>query len=310
MDGNLVIAHPNRINPDPRFATVAFSGGAWEPDLPLSNLAVESLSEVARSVDATLSSTKFWIDLGSLRDISVFAIPWLRGYQDGAEVPPPKSLMIRARAFEAQDEASAEVAGSDTDWQDLCPVTYPLGTLPVWHPSFVDGKMTDEEWAELHNTGGGMPFWYLWDAPIIARYWLVEIDVATTGYDAIDIPRVVLAPGHQYTVNFVYGAGLSWEDMTQVEMSMGGAEFFEVLGGRMVFRFGIDYLPEDEALVQVRDMQVYRGISGQLFAIMNPGDTVHRHRRAMLCRMRSLPPIEYAVFGRDKVTFELSQIIA
>lgn len=310
MAANLVIAHPNRIDADPKYATVAFSGGAWEPDLPLTNLAVASLSDVARSVDVALSSTRFWVDLGRTRDISVFAIPWMRGYMDGAEVAPPKSLTIRARAFPAMDDTLTAISGSDTDWQDLCPVTYPLGTLPTWHPSFVDGKMSDEEWDELHSTGGGMPYWHLWDTPVIARYWLVEIDASTSGYDAIDIPRAVFAPGHQYTVNFAYGGSLEWEDPTQVETSMGGAEFFEVLDGKMVFRFGIDYLPEDEALIQVRDMQVNRGISGQLFAILHPDDTVHRHRRAMLCRMRTLPALEYAVFGRDKATFELSQIIA
>jgi hypothetical protein len=311
MTSPLVIAHPNRLNPDPRYATVLFSGGAWEPDLPLANLALESLSDVARSVDTALSSTRFWVDLGRLRDISVVAIPWFRGYQDGDEVPPPKSMKVRLRAFDAKDESLPVITGSDTGWTGLCPVTYPAGTLPAWHPSFVDGKMTDEEWSEIHGSGaGGMPFWTLYSTPIIARHWLVEIDVGASGYDAIDIPRAVFAPGHQYSINFGYGAGLSWEDPTIMESSMGGAEFFEVLEGRMVFRFGIDYLLEDEALTQVRDMQVNRGTSGQLFVILHPYDTVHRHRRAMLCRMRTLSPIEYAVFGRDKVTFELSQIIA
>ena len=311
MTSPLVIAHPNRLNPDPRVATVAFGGGAWEPDLPLSNLALESLSEVARSVDTTLASTRFWVDLGRLRDISLVAIPWFRGYRDGVAVPPPKGLLVRLRAFEGLDEAPGALDGSDTGWTPLCPATYPWGSLPAWHPSFVDGKMTEEDWAEIHgSSAGGMPFWTLYATPVIARYWLVEIDVGTSGYDAIDIPRAVFAPGHQYSVNFTYGAGLSWEDPTITEASMGGAEFFEPLEGRMVYRFGIDYLPEDEALTQVRDLQVNRGIAGQLFVILNPNDTVHRHRRAMLCRMRTLSPIEYAVFGRDKVTFELSQIIA
>ncbi|GEM_PF-2126556 len=311
MADELVIAHPNRLNPDTRFATVSFSGGAWEPDLPLTNLAVESLSDVARTVDTAKSSTRFWIDLGQMRDISVVAIPYLRAYKDGEQVPPPKATMLRVRAFEAMSEAADLIAGSDTGWTDLCPVTYPYGSIPAWNPSFVDGKMTDEEWAEIHSSDtGGMPFWVLYSTPVIARYWLIELDVVVSGYDALDVPRAVLAPGHQYSINFAYGAGLSWEDPTIAEQSMGGAEFFEVLNGRMVFRFGIDYLPEDEALTQVRDMQVNRGVSGQLFAILHPNDTVHRHRRAILCRMRTLPPVEYAAYGRDKVTFELSQIIA
>ncbi len=304
---NIIIAHPNKINPNPKYATVSFSGGAWQPELPLSNIAVPSLTDVARSVDVAKSSTRFWTDLGQLRDISVFAIPWMRGYLAGDESPPPKVVKIRVRAFEAEDEALTPL--TDTGWQDLCPVTYPLGTLPTWHPSFVDGKMTDEDWDEVHQNGG-MPFWYLWGTAVTARYWLVEIDASASGYDCIDLPRAIFSPGHQYSVNFVYGANLAWEDPTQVETSMGGAEYFELLDGKMVFKFGIDYLPEDEALTQVRDMQVGRGISGQLFVILHSDDTVHRHRRAMLCRMRTLPPIEYAVYGRDKATFELSQIIA
>jgi hypothetical protein len=150
---------------------------------------------------------------------------------------------------------------------------------------------------------------HVFPAAQIARWWLCEIDDAASSLGYVAVPRVVLAPGWQTPLNPVYGAGMQWEDPTTVETSWGGAEFFEVQAGRRVFRFAFDFLPEDQVLAFAFDMQKRLGIHGQLFYVFDPDDTVNLGRRSMLCRMRSLSPLDYAAMGRMSATFELAEVI-
>lgn len=291
---NNVLLYPNYVDADARFATVAFSGGWWLPSLPLTNLADPLLVNIAQSVNCTLAATQFWVDLGQPRDVRGIAVPFIVGSRDAT---------MRWRGFAAQD-SDGTVLG-DTDWKDMHPVTYPAGTLPFEHPSFLDGRATEEE-ADIYPA----PFVHVFDEAVIARYWLCEIDDTTSTLGSVGVPRVVLAPGWQPPLNPIYGAGMQWEDPTIVETSLGGAEFFEVLEGRRVFRFGFDYLPDDQALTYAFDMQKRLGIHGQLFYVFDPDDTVHLGRRSMLCRMRALSPIQYAIYRRMSATYELSEVIA
>lgn len=69
---NLILGYPNHI--ETTFTDVVFSGGSWESAYPLSNLATDDLSEVARSADDAVANTKFHVDLGSLRSIRLIAL--------------------------------------------------------------------------------------------------------------------------------------------------------------------------------------------------------------------------------------------
>lgn len=291
---NCVLAYPNYVDADAAFFTVAFSGGNWQPSAPLTNLRERLLIKRARSVDCALTSTRFWTDLGAPRDVRVIAIPFLTASRDA---------LIRVRGFSAQDEDGTALA--DTGWTQLYPVIYPFGTLPYGHPSMFDGRMTPED-ATLFP----MPFVHVLAEAVNAGWWLIEIDDTESTLGYVEIPKVFLAPGWQPTLNMIYGAAQGYEARTTMQESWGGAEFFDVQDGRRVARFGFDYLPEDEALTWAGDMQRRLGVHGQLFFIFDPDDTTHLHRRSFLARQRQLSPLEYAVYGRNSTTFELSEVIA
>ncbi|MFO0271357.1 MAG: hypothetical protein ACK53W_12585 [Gemmatimonadota bacterium] len=290
---NCILAYPNFCDADPSYATVAVSGGQWEPDLPLTNILTKRLARRARSVNAALTSTKFWVDLGTPRDVRVVAIPFLTASRDAR---------LRVRGFTTKNEA-ATPAG-DSGWSDLYPVVYPFGSLYFGHPAFWDGRMTAEDAAVFR-----MPYYAVFDAPVIARYWLIEIDDTGSSLGYVEVPRIFIAPGWQPSLNLIYGATQVYEPRTTVVESWGGAEYFDVQEGRRVARFGFDYLPEDEALTWAGDMQRRLGVDGQLFFIFDPDDTVHRHRRSFLARMRTLSPLEYVLFRRNTATFELAEVI-
>jgi hypothetical protein len=291
---NAILAYPNHVDADPAFAAVAFDGGQWRAELPLTNIRDRLLVRRARSVNVALSSTQFWIDLGVSRDVRVAAIPFLTA---------SRAARIRIRAFLTQDAGGA--AQADSEWRDVCPVVYPFGSLYYGHPAFWDGRMTQEE-AALFS----MPVVVAFPQTIIARWWLFEIDDTTSALGYVEVPRAFLAPGWQPTLNMVWGASVGFEPRTTVVESYGGAQFFDVQRGRRVARFGFDYLPETEALAVALDMQRRLGVDGQLFFVYDPDDTVNMHRRSFPARSRVLSPLQAAVFGRSSVTFEIEEQIA
>ena len=69
---NTILAFPNFV--DSTFVSPVFGSGSWEDLLPLTNLRDPLLIRVARSIDATLASTQFHLDLASFRDIKLIAI--------------------------------------------------------------------------------------------------------------------------------------------------------------------------------------------------------------------------------------------
>jgi hypothetical protein len=74
---NTILAYPDYVVAEA--STVSFSGGSWRSALPLANLLLPEFAYSARSTDATLASTQFTMDLGTTRDVRVFAIPSCNG---------------------------------------------------------------------------------------------------------------------------------------------------------------------------------------------------------------------------------------
>lgn len=291
---NAVLGFRNWLTPDPAYATVATTGGLWLPDLPFANAIRPGLAEIARSADANPQHTRRWLDLGTTRDTRLVAF-----------VAPKASRLarFRARCFETWQDEGSTLLG-DTGWIELYPVIYPVGTLPTWHVSFVDGRLAEEE-ASLYP----VHLYHVFQASVVGRYWLIEIDDGGGGSAHVDLPYVMLTPGWQLGINMAYGASLGWEDRSIAEESWGGAEYFEVLDGRRVVRFQIDRMADDEALAWGFDLMRRQGTHGEVFFAWDPDDVAHRHRRAFYGRLRRLSPVEAAAFGFSSLSFEIAEII-
>lgn len=271
-----------------------FDGGSWEADLPLGNLLRPEFALVARSTDADAESTRFWIDLGAPMDVQVAAL-----------VRHNLSTLarVRIRGFLAQDEGGEPEC--DTGWRELYGEVRPFEDLYWGHPSLWDGKYSPEE-AALYD----MPFVAVFrDAPV-ARHWLVEIDDESNADGYVQLARLVLCPGWQPSFNMSYGASLAVEDERPVQPSPSGAEFWGAGAKRRVVRFQLGFLPNDEALQWVADMQWRLGTSGQLMFVWRPDDPAHMHRRSFLGRLRTLSPLEQAFHGRMTAPFEIVEVVA
>lgn len=289
---NCILAFPNRV--DATYYTVSFSGGSWETDLPLSNLADDLLSKVARSTDATLASTQFVVDLGVPRDIRVVAIPDHNISRAG-----------RVKITAASDSLFNSIVAT-VDFRDVWQVIYPWGSLPWEHPSFLDGKVSAEDAEDYPQ-----PVVHVFGTSATARYWKIEIDDTTNADGYVQLSRLFLAPGWQPTINPDYGLTLGWEDESTGEASLGGAIFYDEREKRRVAQFEFGYIPEDEALTWSFEMQRLLGTTKQLFYIYNPDDTTHLHRRAFLATMRQLTPLEYPpIHGYNSVGYRIAEVVA
>jgi hypothetical protein len=294
---NCLLAFPDYVLADSNYVTVAFSGGSWSGSLPLSNLLSDDLSKIARSTNAATSSTKFTVDLGTLRTVAAVALLAHNGSRDA---------LIRARGYNTTGAPTIDVTvpSSDSGWVALYGTNYPFGSVPYGSTSYWDGKLTEEDAAIFP-----MPWLFIPPNGTLARYWHIEISDAGNSSGYFQIGRVVIAGGWQPSVNMIYGAGVGYEDNSTPLETMGGAKFFEKKAKRRLAAFSFDYVEEDEALTFAFDMQARLGVSGQLLFSYDPADTYHKHRRTFLARMRRLNMVEAAAYGCSKVAYEIEEVL-
>lgn len=307
---NCLFGAPDFVMADPAFASVVFSGGAWLPDQPLSNLLREKYAYVARSVDLALQSTQFWIDLGAVRDIRCIFFPKTNGttqcrYRIRAFNSTAPDAPGAIGDFAIGDSQIEEEPLADTGWSDLYRDIYPLETLYWGHPSLWDGKIAPED-AHLYP----MPIVEIFESAVIARHWLIEFDDMANPAGYLELPRIVMSSGWQPPINMSWGASLATEDASIRRDGIGGASYFARRAKRRVFRFTLDFLSNADARTWISDMQQRYGVEKQIFFVWDPADRVNMHRQSALTTMRTISALQAAAFGRNTAPFELEEVVA
>lgn len=290
---NCIIGFPNHVDAAAAFTTVAFSNGSWSSTLPLTNLRNPLLSNVARSTNDDLTSTKLDVDLGLARDVQVIAIPKHNISRNG---------YIRVRG---SNDVAFSTTVLDTGWVDAWPIVKPFGSLYWGAPGLWDGKLSPEEAANI-----SIPFVYVHESMVVARYWRIEINDTSNPDGYIDITRLFICPGWQPARNMSYGVELGIVDPSEVQISDGGAKYFRKKTKFRTARFKIDNITVDEALTRAFDMMRTQGITQQVFFIFDPEDTFHLHRRSFLANMRQLSSLEYPFYNLNSIAFDIEEVIA
>jgi hypothetical protein len=262
-----------------------------------------TLSSTGGSGGSSVCFAPQFFPLGAIDFTVRVAVPQLSKTGHGSIIlPPVGSPGASSRAADIPPDVAPF---ADTGWCDLFPPTYPVDALWWGHPSLWDGRPAAED-AGLFP----QPFVAVLPEAVIARYWLVEISDPQNPDGYVQMPRVVLAPGWQPSLNLSYGATIGIEDGSQVQESLGGAEFFDHRAKKRVAHFTLTNLPKSEAAAQALALQQRLGISGQMFFVMAPGDAEGLARTSFLARMRTLSPLEMAVHGRMSAPFELLEVVA
>ena len=281
--GNCIMAFPNRVD------QATLSGGDWQA--PVANLKTRLLTQVARSSNTGLASTKVNIDLGKDRGITVLALI-------------KHNLSTSARYRITAGTASGGGDLYDSGWLAVWPEMFPWETLEWEQDNWWEGTISEEE-----RYGYPAAIIHLLPAITAARYWTLEIDDQNNPAGYIEAGRLFVSEKWQPAVNMSWGAALGFETKTGVDESLGGSEFFDKRSPYRVSKLKFDWLGRDEAYAKALEMQRLLGVDGEVLLVQDPDDAVHRIRHSYLGRMRSLGSIDHTSPGRYGVQIEIKEIV-
>lgn len=284
--GNLTLSYKNFAD------TGTLSGGSWQTTLPVSNLQTRKLSQVARSLNATASSTQFRVDLGT-DDYAVHLIGLFR------------------HNFSV-DATYRIVAGTSAGTSDV----YDSGTLLVWPTVYLPEDLEWEDdnfWLGILSSADveSYPINLIHDngENVRARYWTVFITDTTNSAGYVQAGRFWMGPAWTPTINYDYGAGLAWEPRSDSEYALGGNMFFDERSPARIFSFVLANLTETEAYGQMLDIQRILRNDKEVLLIPDPDDTARGFKRNFLGRMRRSDPITQTLFDRHSISMEVEELL-
>lgn len=282
---NCIFGYQNRID-ESTFGAY----GSWEASLPLNNLKTRLLSKVARSTDASATSTRLRFAIAKDRVVGVLAI---------ANHNLTVDATFRYRIY------------SDSGYSTM---VYDSGTLNVW-PDMPYGYY---EWEEE-------PFWDLSmtnEQRILSAKTLIHIQTNITnatyyqieffdtanpdGY--VQLGRIFLGTKYQPEANMNLGASIGLETDTLIDKALGGAEFFDRRESFRVARFTLDYLNQSDSIIN-SDMMRISGIDAEVVFVWDNSTDIIRNRRGFLGRLRSLSQIEQPYNTRFQTTYEIKELL-
>lgn len=266
------------------------SGGSWAVGLPRDNLKNRILRRVARTTNATLAATQVTVALSAEQSIpAVFMGPYNASGALKYRITASNVANFSSTIYSSNWVGSAVVPSLSLAWED---------------PGFWYGISSSGE-PELRGW-----IMHFLPSPIKARYWRIEIDDTANPAGYLQFGRLFMPKRWQPAVNYEPGStGLSLEDRTVVQESIGGTEYFWRRQEPRVFNCAWPYLKETDTYGSALNMMRDLGTSGEVFVVPDP-DSSYVQRRSFLGRMRSRDaigqplPVDYTSYG-----FEIKEII-
>lgn len=286
ITGNAILGF-NRWTDD-----ITFSGGSWNASYPSSNLKLLPLARVARSSDALAASTQFVATLSQSRPIRLVAL-----VRHNCSL----TATFRVRLY------------SDTG---LTSLVYDSGTLDVWPPVYSSTYLewADANWWHRKYTSDEIAG-YPWTRPLwlgqvySARAVKVEITDTANSAGYVQVGLCEIAQGWQASHNFRYGVEFGFEDGSEGQAALGGAEYFDQRPLKRVVRGEIPGLTHDEAMTRGYELFRRYGRVTPFLWFPFPGTTLHWLRDTFLVRNAELPLLAHASFGRDRFPFSFREVV-
>lgn len=281
---NLIFGFPNLID------AATLSGGSWT-GADLTKIQNRYLRDYAISADLDPASTRLDIALAKSYLVRVLAIP-----SHNLTV----NATIRIQASEdsgfgtlAYDSTAipAWIApnSSQVDWE--ADVDYGL-----YRPT--DADIGFRAWCAVHCMPDGVQ----------ARYWRVLIDDGANAEGVVKIGRVFIGGGFVASINPSYGASLSVETATEVDLASSGHESFRRKEPYRVFRFDMGMVSDERAISRHLEMLLRAGIDREVMAVLYPEATRDQQRQAFMGRIRRLGAIDMAHFDLNGIGYEIKEL--
>lgn len=261
-----------RIAHSPLSDAATLSGGSWDATLALANLKTDTLSEVARSTDAATGSTKIVIDFGAATEVSDIVLG-------------PTNVSA---------DATWTVKGSSSD---TFASGYDSGTLdPGLSAADIDAVIG----TNLAHTPA---------TPQTYRYWEIAISDASNAAGYIEAGRLFVGGALAPSINYGYGRnGMTLEDRTRREETLGGVSKRDPRRNRRVLNFGIDYLPDAEAFGPLYQFERAVGFDKLVFVMPDPSATGAVFQgRSFWGTVSAMDPISQVAFGLFSASFTIRE---
>lgn len=281
--GNCILAFPDKT------LSSALSGGAWDANFPLANLAQEIMILKARSSNALAASTTFDIALSAASKLRVLAII-------GHNLSIAATIRVRL-------STAANFAAS----------VYDSGTIPAY-PNYYDDLTLDWGQPALTNNKPSTadaiamryPIFFATPAVVTAQYARVEIFDTANPAGYIEISRCFLAPGLEPALNFNYGSGWGLENKTTFDESLNGTPNFNRIEARRIVNFTLSSVVPEAGMGQHLEASRYLGIDKELFLVADPDATSMSMRlQSVMGRLRQLAGYEYVSWNDGDVGYQI-----
>lgn len=271
MTQNVIIAFDNRAD------EANVNGGYAFPTTPLSNLKNRKLHKVWRSANLDLESTQFYINFDTQ---ALFRVVALIAHNFSLEA----SIRIRAG-----NDPTFSTTLYDSGWEQIWPAVYPSQSLLWEDENWWTGQYTQRQ-IDSYNKHD-----LIRDLGEVYRcqYFLVEINDVNNPAGYVEAGRLFIAGGWQPVYNIETGAKLSWQDPSEIQIALSGAETYDRKTKFRTMAFTTPNMTEDEAMTQAFELMGTQGVTGEVIVIWNPEDTVHSIRRMIYGRMETLNPIDF-----------------
>ena len=278
-----------------RSGEAAWAGGKWVATLSTGHLGTEDLSRPARSSGVSTGVTQATFVLPQLRPIRVFGF---------GRVNFSRNARTRWEAYYGSTLSSSVVAYS-TGWVDVFPAAYDTSKIPFEHPSWWDGKPTQEEidayqshWAVVTDAAVNIQS---------GQFWLDDPS-NTAGY--LQIGRAFVAEAVQPTFNMDWGAQIRWVPVKpRSEVADGGAEYFGSDTKARQTSFTVSDLSPDEMMQGLWEAQRVLGLKRPSMLIFDPADVTHRPRLWYVARLTSMEPVTWDEWESNSVRMTWKEVL-
>ena len=273
---------------DYSYATsTTITGSNWNPTYPVTELATIKYSEVA---ELSSASSSIALDLGSTKPLGIVCLPrhtlgltatWRVRISDNVVLlTDPDAVAVQDIIYDST---------SENVWPDTSNYTsVPYSEYTAWADTIAD----------IHNPPALL---FLPDSTT-ARYVYIDI-IDQVG---VTISKMFIGPYWQPEHGVSKDWNMSYIDQKKSKRLKGAAVLAEQTPRHRLLKMSCKYLTEAEAFSNAAAIDKDQGVNSPYLAIINPADTVNRHRLFIYGTNKKILPVrEVGAYGYYSKVFEL-----
>lgn len=235
-----------------------FSSGSWVSTLPLANLQDQQPTNMARSTDATIASTRFDIDAGA-------AVDWDMFYVARAGLTSAAQLELAAAASQGGLDTPASTTGAVSAWPTSGKPTTPPGK--VWFDVVKFGSLGSWRWRRVLIT-----------------------DTANPAL-RVDLGRALWGKSWRPNRPHSYGTGKGGAPADLRIVTPQGHTITDPGLQPRLWEVAFNFMSEADAEDNLEDLTWYCGTARDVAVCLDPEATTRLHRQMMLATFDQAPRV-------------------